>query len=105
MQPISGDDATVALQVLADAVVHRGQDISKYSAEAENSDPDVEIDSDTPIFDQFYERGGSARIISMTNFTPDEHVEIWDSIKEFVIDKYTRGRGRRSSIKPRDLFL
>ena len=62
-------------------------------------------DSDTPIFDQSYDRGDSAGIISMTNFTPDRLLEFWDSIREFEIKKYTRGRGRRSSIKPRDLFF
>ena len=57
MQPISGDDITAALQLLADAVVEREQEISKYSDEAENSDKYEDNDSDAPIFDQFYDRG------------------------------------------------
>ena len=76
MQPISGDDTTAALQLLADAAVEREHEISKCSAEADNSDTDEDNDSDTPIFDQFYDRGGSAGIISITNFTPDEFLEI-----------------------------
>ena len=105
MQPISGDDFTAALQLLADAAVDREHEISKYSAEAENSDTDDDNDSDPPIFDQFYDRGGSAGIISMTNYTPDELLEISDCIRAFVIYKYTRGRGRRSSINPQDFFM
>lgn len=105
MQPITPTDATRALNLLAEAAVEREQELQQYAAEPEQSDSDEETDSDMPIFDQFYEQGGSAAIVSMTNFDPQKLFQIWEAIEDYVIEQYTTGRGRRSSVKPKDLFF
>lgn len=105
MQPITPTDATRALNLLAEAAVEREQELQQYAAEPEQSDSDEETDSDMPIFDQFYEQGGSAAIVSMTNFDPQKLFQIWEAIEDYVIEQYTTGRGCRSSVKPKDLFF
>ena len=77
MHPISGEDASTALQLLADATVEREHGLNQYAAETEQSDADEDNGTNCPVFDQFYERGGASAIVSMTNFSPTEFADIW----------------------------
>ena len=44
----------------ADAAINREEDLANNPAAAVRSDTDEESDSDSPIFDMFFQQGGSA---------------------------------------------
>ena len=104
MHPISGGDASTALQLLADASVEREHELNQYAAEPEQSDIDEDNGTSCPVIDQFYERR-AASIVSMTNFSPIEFAGIWEHVREFSMDKYTTERRLRSSVTPKDLLF
>ena len=98
MHPISGDDASTALQLPAHAAVERDHELYQYAAEPEQSDTDEDNGSSCPVFDQFLREGGSSAIVSMKNVSPTEFADIWEHVREFAMDKYTTGRGLRLSV-------
>ena len=66
----SSDDAQ-ALQHLSTAAIDRRNELEEFDGvHLENSDE--ENGSDAPIFDKFYEEGGAAAILEMTNFSPPQ---------------------------------
>ncbi len=58
-----------ALKVLGEIQEKRDVEMSKTSAEAIHQDLDVVNDSAAPLFDCFYNNGGSKSLLQMTNFT------------------------------------
>ena len=105
MQPITDNEIGNALNILADVAADRQNSLEQYPTRPHIADSDDEPDSQSPIFDQFYQRGGSSAILTLTNFTPTEFFQLWNLLSEFVIPPFTTGRGRRSRVKPLDLFF
>jgi len=68
MQPIALYHAKTALQVLADAVETRCEDLQCYGVENVCDTSDEEEDSDCPFLDSFYDNGGSDAIMQMKKF-------------------------------------
>ena len=62
MPAITQSQAAIALQLLADAAVEQNNDISCFEAD-DDAPTNEEVDSESPMFDRFYEQGGPAAII------------------------------------------
>lgn len=106
MQSISAGDVTNALTLLADAASKHRDEITEYDAESDVPDSDDENDSTCPVFDSFYNDGGSGAILSMTNFPPDKFNHIWNNVSEALHQTLSVGRGKKSSVGPKDsLFM
>lgn len=103
--PISTQEAANALAQLAEVHDDRNAELNQYAANRDPVESDDENDSPTPIFDAFYNSGGSATILAMTNFTPQEFERCWDIIADFVRTNWNVGRGRRCAHSGRDVFF
>lgn len=93
-QPLSTDDAAQGLLLLAEAHDERESALEEYAPEPEQQDTDEENDSECPIFDSFYESGGSAGITKMINFDPKEFDTVWNLFGDFIERHYNTGRGK-----------
>jgi len=105
MEGMSTHDADSALKLLAQAAVDRENDLTAYDADPLLSSSDEECDSESPIFDAFYDGGGSQSIVQMTNFSAAEFQVLWDSFSDHILENYNVGRGRRKAVKPRDAIF
>ena len=104
MQPISSNDINTSLNLLAEAAENHQHDIEQHNPD-KIIDSDEENDSPAPLFDRFYIDGGSAAIKNMTNFSPDRIEFIWNSIEDEIDEKFNIGRGKKSSVSPKDCFF
>ena len=66
---------------------------------------DEENGSDAPIFDKFYEEGGAAAILEMTNFSPPQFVGIWAGFQDLINENYNVGRGRKCAHAAKDVLF
>ena len=102
---ISRKDASTALKLLAEASATRQEELSKYEEDPDLSHTDEEVESDSPISDEFFSEGGQAAIAQLTNFTMVELNGVWDIIQTNVEQEWGSGRGRNSNFKPKDVLL
>lgn len=72
MDPICSGKVTTALNLLAEEAEQHWDDIQVHPTEGQKKS-DEENDSRSPVFDSFYNEGGSAAIISLKNFTSDNY--------------------------------
>lgn len=97
---LSTQDATVALQLLANATIEREKHLADFGNHPVYSDCDEETDSPCPIFDSFYHAGRSDGIHSMTNFSVKEFSGLWEVVRKEMHNCFVQGRGRKSRYKP-----
>lgn len=95
---------TDALRLLADAAADREHELNCYSAQPDNEDSDEDNGSDCPVFDKFYENGGSAAISAMTNFNPGHLERLWKKVEPHTSKFHNVGRGRKSLVSAKDIF-
>lgn len=70
--------------LLSEAAGELENNLNEYPNEPEQIDTDEENGSECPIFDRFYESGGSSAIESMINFDPAEFEIIWNTRIDFI---------------------
>lgn len=71
MECLQQTNVTNALTHLAEVSVSREATILNHQPlSGQKEIEDEETDSDSPLFDYFYEEGGSAAIVKVTNFSP-----------------------------------
>ncbi|ETW03945.1 hypothetical protein H310_04360 [Aphanomyces invadans] len=68
-------------------------------------EPDVDEDSNSPVFDTYLQTQGPEGIMTLTNFSPSEFNLLWADIRQDVFRHWNIGSGRKCSVKPRDLLL
>ena len=85
MPPVSTNTVANALSMLAEAAASHREDIDRYDAEPEQVDSDDENDSQCPVFDMYYNNGGSASILSLTYFTPDVFESLWNVVEIILL--------------------
>lgn len=102
--PLSRRQVVTAITNLEDARTRREHDLSMYRT-VRVVDSDDELDSESPIYDAFFEHGGSEAVRTTTNFSANEFLSLWDSVREHVIRNWNVGRGRRSPQKPKDVLF
>ena len=95
MTNVSQAQAATALQLLADAAVDRRNELRHYHDDSGLFDSDENIDSDAPIFDRFYQQGGSAAILERMNFDPIQFLGIWSVFQGVISQGYNAGRGSK----------
>ena len=106
MANLTAYDATRDLRLLEDAAIERQTTLAEYDRASAPVESDDENDSDCPIFDLFYDSGGSRSIVKMTNFTPRKFLAIWNAVSGDVMQKWNVGRGRKSQYTGKDaLFM
>ena len=105
MASVTPTQAARALLLLSDAAVERRTDLEEYASDSDAVDTDDEVESESPIYDQFYENGGAAAVIQMTNFSPTEFHSTWCSLEKAIEERYNAGRGRKCSHNPRDVLF
>ena len=98
-------DAKNALRLLADAAVEREAVIDEYDIDPQKEDSDDEYAPTSPVFDKFYNAGGSEAITQMTNFDVNEFGELWLLLQDHVSKSWNVGRGRRSQFSGKDVLL
>ena len=105
MQNISATEATAGVQILADTALRRDEAFSRYETTPLNDSSDEECDSPSPILDTFYQSGGSASIVKMTNFNIRQFESIWTTFADFITSKFNVGRGRKSPFTSKDVLF
>ena len=105
MASVTPTQAARALLLLSDAAVARRADLEEYASGSDAVDTDDEVESESLIYDQFYENGGAAAVIQMTNFSPTEFHSTWCSLEKAIKERYNAGRGRKCSHTPRDVLF
>lgn len=96
-------DVESSLILLENATDGRDQDISHYGIDPDGDDRDDENGTEGPIFDRFYDEGGSVEIMKMTNFNPEKLGRIWRKLEPHMIEVYNDGRGRKSPVSRKDI--
>lgn len=91
--------------MLADAAIEREEGLNAYSGAAVISDSDEGNDSDSPIFEGFYNQGGNAAIVKMINFNANEFSGIWGQVSDVVTTTWNVGRRRNSTFKANDVMF
>ena len=76
--------ANNALRLLADTAVEREAIIDEYDIDALKDDTDEEYASSSPVFDKFYNTGGSEAVIQITNFDVNEFGKLWLLLQDYV---------------------
>ena len=105
MSTFKDTDAANALRLLAEAAVERNEDLEMYAAEPYLEDTDDENDSECPVFDTFYEQGGSSSIISVINFDVQEFDTLWQENREHITEHFNIERGRKSPHTAKDVLF
>ena len=57
--------------------MERRADLLEFESDSDAIDTDDEAESESPVYDQFYESGGPGAVIQMTNFSPTEFHGAW----------------------------
>ena len=83
----------------------RRNELRQYDPDSDPFDSDENVDSDAPIFDRFYEQGGSAAILEMTNFDPTQFLGIWSGLQGVISQGYNAGRGRKAIHSGKDVLF
>ena len=100
----TSSDATQALQLLSTAAIDRRNELELFEGlYPDKSDEDN--GSDAHFFDKFYEEGGAAAILEMTNFSPPQFVGIWAGSQDVVAENYNVGRGRKCAHSAKDVLF
>lgn len=105
MNGLNSADAAQALIQFAEAAAAREAELEQFESDGARTETDEECDSPSPIFDSFFNEGGSAGIAQLCNFSADEFHSIYDIIQSGLSSAWTARRGRTSSILPKDAFL
>lgn len=104
--PFNTQHAASALRHLAEESARRQQELREVPKNALRAESDEEKGSESPYLDAFIERGGSAAVLEMTNFSAAEFQTLWSSVSEHILTTYNVGRGRKSPIGGKDtLFM
>ena len=103
--PVSKNIVANSLSLLAEAAAAHREDIDQYQAESAAADSDEENGSQCPIFDMYYNNGGSASIISLTNFAPHVIESIWNVVEEPLVQSLRSGRGKKLKQAPKIVCL
>lgn len=74
---ISTAEVASALDLLGEAEDARAVEFDKYAHDGDVTEIDDETDSNFPVFDAFYDSGGSANIICLTSFIASEFYKFW----------------------------
>ena len=77
MASVSSAQAARAFLLLSNAAVELNADVQEFASDSDAIDTDEEVESESPICNQFYENEGACNIIHMTNFGPTEFYATW----------------------------
>ena len=93
-----------AVEALSDITNRHVDDIENH-IDDEVLDTDEENDSNCPIYDSFYNDGGSQSIKAMCNFDSTQFFELWIMIEDYVSKNWNVGRGKRTQYKAQDVLF
>ena len=65
----------------------------------------IQCDSNSPVFDIFYNQEGSQSIFNMKNLTAREFQCLWDLVADHVMSYWNIGRGKRCTYGGKDVLL
>ena len=102
--PFTAREAAQTLQLLSTAAIERRNELELYDT-APLEDTDEDNGTDLPIYDQFYDQGGSRAIVEMINFSPAQFLGIWAGFQDLIYENYNVGRGRKSTHTPKDVLF
>lgn len=82
-------------------------EVSEIFSHADDTDQNTDkvLSSSSPIFDWFYEEGGSTPIKSVCNFTVSEFQKSWMNLSDHISKHLNVGKGREFALTGNDLFL
>ncbi len=64
-----------------------------------------EADAESPVFDSFYNSGGSEAILKVCSFTPTEFRQLSDIFSASIATNWNTGRGKKSKLNPMDVLF
>ena len=70
-----------------------------------DSEGDNEVDTVSPVLDEFVSHGGNRIYKAMSPFTKQEFESLWDMIHVDFSSAWSGGRGPQSKTKPKDAFF
>lgn len=82
MEPLTTSDVTNALSLLAETAENHKNNILDHNSNADCPYTEDENDYPYPVFDKFYNDGGSTSVISMINLSPEKFEFIWQRVEE-----------------------
>ena len=62
-------------------------------------------DSDSPVYDEYFQSGGTAAIASLINFSDDEFHVLWSTIEDVIVPAWTAGHGQNCKVMRKDAFM
>ena len=83
MASVTSTKAGRALLLLPDAAVECRADLKEFESDSNAIDTDDEVESESSVYDQFYESGGPEAVIQMTNGSPTDFTALraaWRSL-------------------------
>ena len=92
------------LETLRQVAAQHATEIANH-ADDDVVSSDEESDSNSPIYDSFYDQGGPEAIKSMTNFGPPQFTDIWLAVSTFVSANWNTGRGRKTKVEAKDVLF
>ena len=101
----SAPTPAAALQLLEEQAALRQEELERYDDAPQLSNDDQTDESESPKMDEFIKEDGDRALMSITNFTLSEFNGVWSQVQEHVSSRYNTGRGSKSPIKAKDLFL
>ncbi len=92
------------LTQLSERFTDRKHELLRFSSTRE-VESDEEAGAESPIFDSFYNSGGSEAIVKMTNFTPAEFRKLCDILHGTILANWNNGRGKKCAFKAMDVLF
>lgn len=66
---------------------------------------DAVDDDPSPVYSAYLDELGTSGVVTMVGLTPSEFDILWSVVEGDLVFRWTHGRGRRSSVAPKDAFF
>ena len=101
---MASNSTPTPFQMLQQLTAQHANEIANHVTD-DSPSSDEELDSNSPIYDSFYNEVGPAAIKSLTNFSLLAFTEIWLSVCSFLFPNWNTERGRKTNIQAKDVLF
>lgn len=102
---LSRSHAMSAANLLDEVAELRREELGKYSVVRMNRDSDEEVDSNYPIYDEFFSSGRDETIVCTKRFSSSGFHSIWNRLEGHFATNWSAGWGPRSKYSAKDVFF
>ena len=102
---LSATDVAQAIHLLLDTFMRCNQELLEYSIPPMHEEPDEDAYSESSIIDAFRSEDGRSAFLRTRNFSEQYFSSTWTPLSEYEIPRFNVGRGRKSPIKSKGVFV